>query len=187
MKVINLILFIVFIWSACGDKVVRFDSAEEYHQFINDPKNGFIESIEIGNNTLSLQYVPVNSNSSDSLLQFWLTIKSSTKGQDPLVDKEFSNADYQQKINYLILNVNRDCYLISDNDTIQCSMHHFERNYSLTEYHKVFFVFDNEKQLTKSSTLKFVFDDKVLGFGKSVFTYNISELPQIVLNKSVEL
>lgn len=195
-------LILVFIGLvACNKKAV---DAETYIQFVNNPENGLLKNIEVGDFKIEVQlrpveYVVIQELGAENLLKedfetrvkdnnqeyFLLRIGSKDSKSDALSNGITAQNEYLERIGYLIANIDKDIYLIEGDDTLRCAMHHFERSYHLTSYHNILLVFDRSiSKGKKGQDQLFVYDDAILGIGKLNIKFEskaINNIPNILL------
>lgn len=193
--------FIICFLSSCQRQKVSTDS---YLEYVNNPSNGLLETIDIGDLTFIAQYrtnlhdvLSFNSRSFksqvelDSMLNekkgtrtFTFSIKSNIKGEDVLAKDLMNQQQYEQRIQYLIGAIQNDFFLIQGKDTIPCIMHHFERTYHLSESQKLMLVFELPEKSVGDSECKLMYKDKVFGVGNIVFTFSqkaINAVPDLII------
>src|SRR3989338_6773331 len=102
-------LFIV----ACSAGTDSFTSEKEFEDFLNDPDNGHIVSVE------------TNDKDGGAVLDFGGATKS----------------EVLEKEGYLSFELMGDVYLENSGQIIPCSFHHYERNYGLKPSVDMFFHF----------------------------------------------
>jgi hypothetical protein len=185
----------------CGGKKTL--SPEQYIEWMNDKNNGLINVQEIGGYKFQLQYQPAEylavcemisegndmtrANFDSVYAQYkgmqycLLKIGSATKGEDFLKQSISTEQEYFDRIQYFTSYVQHDMFLLEPNDTQTCSMHHFERSYSLNSFNTILLAFPNKGNPGQKELL---FNDQVLGIGKIRFTIpekSLSRIPSIEL------
>lgn len=171
----------------------------EYLHWVENPDNGLHQGKDIGNYYLELQYKPphyivaLEGQSQqlsekqvasrvvelDGLTYFTFRI-TSLQGTEMLQTGPVTEEEYQYRSYYFDTQAQRDMYLVSGTDTLNCALYHFERNYGLAPYNNMVLGF--EKPVTRNTDLQFVFDDPILGLGPVKFTIGreaIEQLPHL--------
>lgn len=90
-----------------------------------------------------------------------------------LLLQEYTNKDYEESVKYLSENIKTDFRLItSQNDTIDCSGVHFERNFKLAPFKRVLLYFNG---VPPEDTIKLIYNDHL--FGNGIFKFNFNNSP----------
>jgi hypothetical protein len=201
-----LIVFLSMGWMSISSCSKKQASPQEYMNYINSKENGLLKSIDIGDYLIEVQYRPVEytalqeigvdqatKETLNELVQqhkgehcVLFRIGSKDKKTDALAIGITDQQQYNDRISYLISQINKDIYLVDGKDTIPCSMHHFERSYHLTHYHTILFTFDKPEGRSKEEEgdKTIVYNDNLLGIGKMnirIDEKDIQHIPTIQL------
>ncbi|MFT5790939.1 MAG: hypothetical protein ACI9LI_000268 [Saprospiraceae bacterium] len=85
---------------------------------------------------------------------------------------------YTKRIAYMSFDMQNDFYLIEGNDTLDCQLFHFVRNYELAPYVEFSLGFENSKnKIIQDKT--FVYEDKLFNTGILKFTIDSKDIKQI--------
>jgi hypothetical protein len=175
---------------------------EEYVNYVNDKENGFIQTEQVGDYEISVQYrtpeymtikeigVDVLTNEifsetskeKNGAYYFLFQIMSSNKKSDPLELNMQDKLEYTSRISHLMSGIDEDIFLVSGDDTLPCKMHHFERSYHLTHYHNIVLVFERKTE-KQADNLKLFYNDRMLNIGRLNFVFNkhVTDVPKIIL------
>jgi hypothetical protein len=189
MKKAYYIVLMVLCLVSCKMGSGEVHSLEEFREYINNPDNGLIQTQEIGHFIISAQYLPKQytelmngegesgTGEKTETEQYLLRIASNEKGIDALALGAGSSSEYQYRVSYLFSGINRDCLLIDNTDTIKCVMHHYERNYGLTNFHNVLLFFEKPQQeSSENHDRTIVFNDQIFGLGRLSFNFNKNDI-----------
>ena len=175
-------------------------SKEEYVQWVRDESNGLKSTKVVDGVSFSAQYEPLafqmlRSNLADdadtvssapdeveksTIYQFSYTIKC-PDGEDPARYTSSDEADYQQRLNYLLSDMQMDFLLIVGRDTIPCAYYHFERNYHTSPEHHIQLSFATQRSYPDKDLI-LRFDDKLFGFGPiqhTISSQSVSKIPSL--------
>lgn len=192
---------IIIGFTACNKKAVDADS---YIKYVNNPDNGLLKKVEVGNFKIEVQLRPIEyltiqeigiegltkenfeARVKDNDQEFFLLrIGSKDNKSDALNNGVTEQREYFERIGYLIASIDKDIYVVEGEDTLRCAMHHFERSYHLASYHNILLAFDRpkDKKIISEDQL-FVYDDNILGIGKLNIKFEksaIKNIPNILL------
>jgi len=196
---IGLISLMFFVASACGKSEFTPDG---YISYVNDKKNGYIQTEKIGDIEITAQYrtpeyMAIEDVGTDRLTTealnktlgdkkgahyILLQIADANKKSDPLEQGISDKEHYFLRIGHLVSGIDKDVLLVDGKDTLPCSIHHFERSYHLTHYHTVLFVFERKTE-EASDDLKLIYNDHLLGLNKINFVFDkqVAKAPKIIL------
>jgi hypothetical protein len=191
-----LLLIVPFFAGCTPDQLDK----EDYVKWVHEESNGLRSTKEVDRVSFTAQYEPhayqmlklnladsseavsveENETSQSSMCQFTYTI-TCPNGEDPAKYTCSDDADYQQRLNYLLSDMQQDFTLIAGADTIPCAYYHFERNYHTSPEHHI--------QLTFSTTTSFAdkdmilrFNDQLFGFGPiqhTITSQSLSKIPSL--------
>lgn len=169
---------------------------ENYLVHISNPENGLSHSIQKGAFNYTAQFIPkplvklrnqesgheaqsASSNLRDSYegMEFYQIRISSQYNSEFLKVGIQNEAEYFERVAYYTTYANSDIWLVSNSDSIPCATYHFERNYGLSPYNTMLLGFKVGD--LSISNRKLIFIDQVLGQGKIVFPFNMSDLKNI--------
>jgi hypothetical protein len=174
---------------------------EEYVQWIQNPENGFKKEKTIDDLIFTAQYKPNEyiicmeeraPQLQDSLVKrkleelselqyfdFKITLKA---GEGELLKYKLSSSDeYNKRVNYFAFNMQNDIQLVEGNDTLPCSLFHFERAYDITPSSTFLLGFPVNKNSGKEDKTLIVYDKTFnKGFIKLTFSNNeLKNLPKL--------
>lgn len=170
----------------------------EYVQWIQDPENGLKKEKTIDDMIFTLQYKPheyivcmeerepqlqdslvkrkVGELSDMQYYDFKITLK---KGEGELLKfKLNSPEEYNERINYFAFNMQKDIQLVEGNDTLPCSLFHFERAYDVTPSSVFMLGFPLSKNNPEDDKTLIVYD-KTFNKGFIKFTFSNKELKNL--------
>ena len=114
---------------------------------------------------------------------FVLKMGTSDPSNDILSFNLNGQQEYYNRVQYFAESAQRDFFLVSNNDTVNCDLYHFERTYNTAPYNNLILGFE-KKEAANIETLKLHFDDKILGNGMLIFNYpqhDLVNIPQLKL------
>jgi hypothetical protein len=107
-----------------------------------------------------------------------------SSGQGELLKYNVSSTDeYTKRLNYFAFDMQRDLKLLDGNDTLNCTLFHFERAYDVAPYSVFLVAFPKTKNPHSEKT--FIYPDKIYGKGMIKFTYTKEDLSQIPKLKAI--
>ena len=177
-------------------------SPEKFIIWVEDEDNGLSLTKEFNDVNFQILYKPINYIVAKELINgglkkdqiqkriielgdmnyFTLRIKSNNSNE-VLSANINEEAEYNQRLEYFMGDMQNDINLIEGTDTIPCALHHFERSYSLAPYNS--FVIGFSKTKNTDADKVFVFEDRVLGTGKVMFKIkknDINNIPNVIWN-----
>ena len=195
ITVYTIIITLTILTQACSRQKAM---PEEYIAYVNNEKNGLIQSREFGEYRITLQYRPLafealNNTGAESIskeildkqlaensgLEYYLLqIGSIQKKTDALSNGISHISQYQERISQLVSGIEGSVRLVIGTDTFPCVMHHYERNYQMADYHNILLVFEPEKPLADYDRI-IIYDDEMLGIGRINYTINKSDIKNI--------
>ncbi|HTA63069.1 MAG TPA: hypothetical protein VK835_11465 [Bacteroidia bacterium] len=105
-------------------------------------------------------------------------------GQGELLKYNISSVnEYTQRLNYFAFNMQQNLKLLDGDDTLNCTLFHFERAYDVAPYSVFLLGFPKTKNANSSKT--FLYPDKIFGKGMIKFTYTKEDLSQIPKLKTI--
>ena len=120
-------------------------------------------------------------NLGDDLQYATFRIARDNSNQSVLQVGNMTQDTYTKRIAYMSFDMQKDFYVLEGNDTLNCQLFHFVRNYELAPYVEFSLGFDNSKsKTTKDKT--FIYDDKLFGIGKlkfSITSKDINRIPNV--------
>lgn len=181
-----LVIFMMtgFIITGCHEKNL---TPGEYIAWVQDPGNGLKESVMSGDYFFDLQYKPVayiaimeqrttpinKEQFEDAIDQlgtlhyFDLKIRR-PDGQDFLGKGSISEAEYNERFDYMVGMMQGDFILLTASDTMACCMYHYEATGGVGAYHTFLLAFENNRQGTDAD-ITLLYDDQLFGTGPVVF------------------
>jgi hypothetical protein len=167
----------------------------EYVSWMKDPANGLREEKTIGEYTFHLQYktpefVVLQQYKSDNVAQMMVESElekyagmeyytfeiSAQDGHDLLDEKYYEAEKIASRIEYFLSYAQDNFTLVTDNDTIACSLFHFERSYSLSPITTLVLGFD---RVVTDEDRTLVYDDQLLGCGPVRITINAEDISNV--------
>lgn len=188
------------LFSAC---IHRELGPAEYMSWVKNGGNGLRVTKEVGKHTFVLQYKPCEYEAllhakSTAITQQELTaavkplkqmqyftfcIQSSDK-KDPAGSVAIDEADYNQRLNYLMFDMQQDFSLIDGADTLPCVFYHYERNYNLSADNNILLGFEMPARDKSLHDKTVIYDDHLLDSGPVLLTVkakNIESIPSLKL------
>lgn len=199
----SILLLTVSLWS-CSESL----SPSQYISWVNNPENGLVSNKSIGNFQFDLQYRPGpyltlmelgNTEFSDEeykstlhhfddQYQFLLRIKLNNGNNNWLDSLADNFENKEEKIKYLSFFMQDDIKLIKNNDTVDCKLYHFERNYGISPYGTFLLEFPdskkNKQENNNDGILQILFDDFAFSDSTLIFKFfnkDINNIPTLKL------
>jgi hypothetical protein len=113
----------------------------------------------------------------DSSIYIKLEVKILGNSTDPLSYKTTYNGESEQRLNYLISEIQSDAFLITDKDTFTAALHHFERTYH--SGNSIVVMFTYEQKFDPHIPFKFIYRDNLFGSGPIVFDFDKKSLESV--------
>jgi hypothetical protein len=176
----------------------------EYVRWMQGPENGLKKEKIIDDMIFTVQYKPVEyiicveerqaqlkgslvkqraSELSD--MQYYdlkITVKN---GEGELLKHNLASAgQYNQRANYFAFNMQNDIQLIEGNDTLPCSLFHFERAYDITPS-AVFLLGFPVTVHSSEQDKTFIIFDRIFNKGLIKFTYSINKIKNLPRLKTI--
>ena len=170
----------------------------EYVRWVKKKENGLKKEKTIDDVTFSLQYKPYpyivcmeekKERFPDSLLNkriseldgmqyFDLVISLKSSQGELLKYKIGSSEDYDKRVKYFAFEMQNDIKLVEKEDTLPCSLFHFERTYDVAPYCTFLlgFSLDKNKQNNEKTIILY---DRMFDKGTVKFTFNKKEITNI--------
>ena len=112
----------------------------------------------------------------------YFTFKISTKNEEDVLSCGITDEqEFYERLEYFMDHAQTDFCLISDDDTLQCKLYHFERTYGLSPNTNIILGF--QRPSTTNSNYCIVYNDRILGIGPIRMEYSIDDLKNIPLLK----
>ncbi len=162
MKKVSLFLFVIFCFS-CGNQ--ELNPIDYYNWFkskdnlvVSEQTDDFKFTIELKspefmallssqvNNQIDEELYKKNLQNYEGQSIFFVKISARDSSTEMLKYKISDDKDYYHRIEYLSTTIKNDFLLVNNSDSLNCSMHIYERNYALTPFEQVILVFDNKLQ-----------------------------------------
>lgn len=170
----------------------------EYVQWVQNPENGLRKEKTIDDLVFRAQYKPheyiVCMEEREPQLQDTLVKRKIAelsdmqyydlkielkKGEGELLKYKLSSAEeYDKRVNYFAFNMQNDIQLIEGNDTLPCSLFHFERAYDVTPSSIFILGFPISKNNPAESKTLVIYD-KTFGKGLIKFMFSNKELKNL--------
>jgi hypothetical protein len=176
----------------------------EYMQWVKSEQNGLRISKEISDYKFTLQYKPVEFEALlhlgdkpvakpqfDSLtatikdVQFFTFCINTPDKKDPARAISLNEADYNQRLNYLMFEMQNDFYLVDGKDTLPCLFYHYERNFDVSPDNNILLGFERDTLQKEIGDKTLIYDDKILETGPVILTVksqDIKSVPTLKLN-----
>jgi len=184
---------------------------QEFISWVNSPENGLVVKQTSGDYVFAIQYRPANylalletdpsritKQTVDSVTkelggiqQFMLRVelKSGQNNWMQASNKRFD--DFDEQINYLSFKMQHDFKYINGQDTVECGIYHFERDYGIRPFGTFLLGFPVMKDqanegdsISKQDDFKILFKDSAFGDSDIEFLFcreNIIKIPTLKL------
>ncbi len=86
-----------------------------------------------------------------------------------------SAGQYNERLNYMAFNMQKDIYLVQNSDTLYPGLFHYERIFEVAPYATAMLAFDNEK-FKKDEEFTIVYNDRLFNKGLIKFNYRPKQL-----------
>ena len=170
----------------------------EMKEYVVDMEHGLIKSKIIDEVTFSAKYKPVDYIIANEIKENVISKTVYKKMQEELSGMQYfdlrieiekmngellkyglsTEAEYEERVNYLAFTIKDDIKLIDGSDTLNCVLHHFERVYDIVPYATILLGFKNYgNDLMHEKTL--MYHDKLFGKGIIKFTFLPADLQSI--------
>jgi hypothetical protein len=146
---------------ACQAKTDSFTSEKEFTEFLNDPDNGHIVSVETNDMIVEGRLTPPIEGDKEPQVSIQLRINRQDGGS-VLDFGGASKSEVLEKEGYLSFELMGDVYLENNGQIIPCLFHHYERNYGLKPSVDMFFQF---KAFQPTEDVIFVYRDQLFNQG----------------------
>jgi hypothetical protein len=169
-------------------------SSDALIKWVDDEKNGLVETREIGDFIYRLKFQPVDYTIAKELynnksrpvdiiqkrnelksLEYY-TLGLTTVGRKDIL--HFGNPEedeYSMKLEYFNTMAEADIQLVVGSDTLPCALYQFEQTFGLSQYNNILLAFENTDS-TFSSDRQIIFNDQVLGNGTVKFKIDNSKI-----------
>jgi hypothetical protein len=199
------IVMITILQISCSDKKTEC-GPDEYINWINNPENHMISEYRSDSFTFSLQYRPApylalieagtSGISKEELneiekgfshhTQFLFQVSLSDGQRDWLQAGAKKFNDIEEQIKYLSFSMQKDFQLVTEKDTIDCSMFHFERDYGIRPNGTFLLGFpftvnstDSNDIVNISKSLKVIYNDSAFEDETVEFNFSSKDLNKI--------
>lgn len=180
-----------FFLSGCQKQL----SPEDYTAYVSDPNNGLRKDKVINGFEISIMYEPVDflmaqddlssidngserRNELEQFEHFQFRIKA-LNGSNVLLFNETKSQNEVTRINHFSFYAKNDFELVSGNDTNQCMVAHYSRNYNLSPTVDLSLAFD---PIEKDHDWQLIYVDKQFNLGIIKFLFkeeDITGLPEL--------
>lgn len=183
-----------------------------YKEWIEDPQNGYVIQKKVSDFTFSaihkpLEYLALQELKNQDVINqkqvkekieaysglqyFTFRIAAEAQSNELLKVNLSSEDEYYKRIEYFSFKMQDDLKLIDGEDTLSCSLFHFERVFGLAPYATFLLGFpqitnettNHKKKNSRSKTL--LYDDRMFGVGKIYMTFkeeNLNQVPELIIN-----
>lgn len=196
MRAFNYIAILFFILlSGCA---VHELAPADYMQWVKDEENGLHVSKRMGDHIFSLQYKPSEfeallhmknnevsrlrlnqATASMNELQYYTFCISSPGKKDPAASAAVDDADYNQRLNYLMFDMQNDFMLIDGKDTLTCAFYHYERNFNVSPDNNILLGFEQVNTSNQIQDKTILYDDHLLETGAVLLTIKAEDLKSV--------
>ena len=186
--------FLYIILGLLFTSCTKYLDSEEYSAFVSDPENGLRKDESVSDFKVSVMYEPTEyiiSQESPSDIEsrrdelndfehFQFRIEL-LKGGNILTYKESASLNQNTRINHFSFYAKEDFKLVVDEDTSNCSLAIYSRNYNLTPTVDLTLSF---KEQNKESDWQLIYDDSQFGLGRMKFLFDEHDLKGLPVYKS---
>jgi hypothetical protein len=174
-------------------------SVNDFKKYITNVDNGYLNIQTANQINFSVLYSPpqfealkrldnyqISKNNVDSIVgylddQMIFYFKMKDEGSKDLLKRNIiENEAYDQRLLYLIGSIKKDFKIINLQDTIQCSLHHYEKGYGINPNVVLTLVF--QKPTGNIDGFTFIYDDKLFKSGPVKFNF-----PGRLINKKFDI
>ena len=169
----KVIYIAILMLTSCGESQTEFKTSEQFHAYLNNSDNGFIQGKESSEFIYEAKLVPATAD--DPKPHFTIQLRISRKDGGSVLD--FQGASLEERANregYLSFEMINDVYVKMGKKTRSPVFHHYERNYGLKPSVDVLFEFAHK---APDQDVTFCYRDEVFGqglieleFDKELFT-----------------
>lgn len=163
-----ILLSLVILLFSCGENKTSFSSEKDFHAYLNDQSNGFIQSMDGKDLKFETKLIPPFKDDEDKIVSVQLRISR----LDGLSVLDLDGTDQQQRLQnegYLSFEITKDVYLLNGKEIIPATFSHYERNYGLKPSIDISFDFPAFK--LKGDPV-FVYNDLLFGQGMIKINYS---------------
>lgn len=136
----------------------------------------YIISREIGDNKIDSASYKEKVNELRGLKYFDLRIKNDKENEEILKHDVTSYRDYDEKIKYCSFEMQNDIQLLADQDTVNCTLFHFERTFDMAPMVTFLMGFEEEKIKKDFKELTLIYHDNLFHNGILKFNFSREEL-----------
>ncbi len=196
MKRLLLIMPIIpLIFAGCARQEL---GPQAYAEWVKNAENGLRVSKQVGENEFTLQYKPAayevllhdHAPASQAALDeavkpleelqyFTLCIRTAER-KDPAEASALDEADRNNRLNYLMFDMQADFALVDGKDTLPCVFYHYERNYNLSPENNILLGFEQLPGKAEQAADKtLIYTDQLLGSGPVQITIKAEDIQRI--------
>ncbi len=198
---------LLLITISCGKRAL---TPVQYLRYIDDKSNGLIKEKQIGPYTVTCEFKPagyivlkekfkqINDNElkdigdelSDASEMNHFYMRFTAEGENDILKSHLqSQAEYYERLNYFSNFIQKDLYLISGSDTIDCAYTYFERNFGLSNRNTLLLGFKkgNYNGGVGGGDFTLIYDDQVLGLGPVQFKFGLGDISNIPVLETTKL
>ncbi len=177
----------------------------DYVRWVQESDNGLIHKKTIGDLDFSLQYKPYDyiismEERSDSIrasiqkeklvelegMEYYdFKIKLNSENGELLKHNLKSTDEYKKRVEYFAFTMQNDIWMVDGNDSIPCSLFHFERGYDAAPYSTFLIGFPIRAIKNSNAEKTFVYYDKNFDKGIIKFTLDKNKLVNIPKLKTI--
>lgn len=199
MRVVIFSIAIFFLNGVSGCSESRL-SPDKYIGYVDNKENGLVIERTFDGVQFQAQYRPADYLASvdllrnpalaygevikeiDSLQYFCFRIGNESHSDDVLKRNITTGEEYIKRLEYLAFAARNDFMLVSGNDSLRCSLYHFERSHNLAPYHTIIMAFPAIKRSDLGRTLSY--NDQLFGSGRINFHFaseTVSKIPKLII------
>lgn len=180
-----IVSYLLLLIASCEKQLTN----EEYAVYVTDPENGLRINETVNDFDLSVMYEPSEYFAAKSEAQFTVEEVATfehfqfriklIEGGNILLYKENQNINEVTRINHFGFTVKEDFFIVAGQDTLNCKLAHYSRNYNLSPTIDLSLTFD---AIPKTNDWQFVYDDQQFNLGRVKFLFkseDLSDLPAL--------
>ncbi len=193
--VLDFFFFLVF--TSCVKDVSL--KPTDYVKWVENHDNGLLVTKNAGDFKFKLQYKPPEylairelkkteisstelSEKASAMedMQYFTLQLGLADGSDILKSNIEKSGDFSRNIEYLSFYMQQDLKLVEGADTLPCLLHHFERDYGISQFAKIVLAFQKSNNVAADKTL--IFNDRQFGAGTvsmTILSQSLNNLPKI--------
>jgi hypothetical protein len=161
-----------------GLKVVK--SINNYEFQLQYKPVEYVALLELGRNDFTRTELEEMKKKFGSQLYFTLNIRNKNSSDELFKDLGKTEEEKEKYLNYFSFELQNRLKLVSDKDTADCILYHYERNFSVSPENKIVLGFENnEFNGSKNKDINIDLQDTALKCGDVTFTVQANALDDI--------